>query len=165
MPLRHPGIVWVAAFSPDGRTVLTASGDHVRYQGEARLWRADTGEPVGRPLRQQRRVQAAAFSPDGKTVLTGSWDGTARLWDAPTGVEGPELRGHTQSISAVAFGPDGRTALTWVLQPKNPLPGQVGACRFIVDGIKECCDLTQAQCILIDGSTFDPGTLCPEPPP
>ncbi len=52
------------AFSPDGRTILTASVDKT-----ARLWDAATGQPVGLPMAHPRRV-SVAFSPDGRRVLT-----------------------------------------------------------------------------------------------
>ena len=69
------------AFSPDGKTVLTAGRD-----GKARLWDAATGQPLGQPVEHRDpRSCAVAFSPDGKTILTGSVDKTARLWDAATG--------------------------------------------------------------------------------
>ena len=69
-----------ASFSPDGRTVLTASFD------VARLWDAASGKELLR-LPHEREVVAASFSPDGRTVVTASWDITARLWDAATGKE------------------------------------------------------------------------------
>src|SRR5262249_45420487 len=53
--------VWTAAFSPDGRTVLTASQDNT-----ARLWDAATGQPVGGPLPHQKSMAwGAEFSPNG----------------------------------------------------------------------------------------------------
>ena len=69
-----------AAFSRDGKTILTGSLDKT-----VRLWDAATGQPRGRLLDLQVPIWAVAFSPDGKTILTGSRDGTAQLWDAATG--------------------------------------------------------------------------------
>ncbi|MCP5107441.1 MAG: hypothetical protein GY950_28900, partial [bacterium] len=69
---RHNASVLAVAFSPDGKTVLTGSVD-----GTARLWRADTGKPLGKPMTHGNWVRAVAFSPDEKTLLTGSDDGTA----------------------------------------------------------------------------------------
>ena len=76
----HDGPVDAAAFSPDGKLVVTGGDDRT-----ARLWDAATGEPVGRPLHHPGQVAAVAFSPDGKTVLTGCVDGIARLWEVDTG--------------------------------------------------------------------------------
>ncbi|HUG89766.1 MAG TPA: protein kinase, partial [Planctomycetaceae bacterium] len=103
----HDGPVIDVAFSPDGRTVLTGSGD-----GTARLWDAATGAPRGEPLRHQNNVVALAFSPDGETVLTGSLDQTARLWDAARGAPLGEMLRHKGFVLAVAFSPDGATVLT-----------------------------------------------------
>src|SRR5262249_25929636 len=73
--LEHQDWVRAAAFSPDGKTVLTGSQDNT-----ARLWQAATGKPLGEALRHQGWVVAVAFSPDGKLALTGGADETARLW-------------------------------------------------------------------------------------
>jgi WD40 repeat protein len=72
-PLRgHEGGVWSAAFSPDGKHIVTASDDET-----ARLWDAESGKPIGEPLRgHEGWVLSAAFSPDGKriaTALCSSW--------------------------------------------------------------------------------------------
>ena len=77
---RHDNYVKTAAFSPDGRYVVTASGDKT-----ARIWDSGTGEPVGEPLRHDGWVTTAAFSPDGRYVVTASYDKTARIWDVGTG--------------------------------------------------------------------------------
>jgi WD40 repeat protein/serine/threonine protein kinase len=98
----------VAAFSPDGKTVVTAS-----KLGQAHLWDVGTGKKrLETPMVHQGPIRSAAFSPDGKTVVTGSDDKTARLWDAETGkLLGPFLE-HQGPVLAVAFSPDGRSVLT-----------------------------------------------------
>jgi WD40 repeat protein len=95
------------AYSPDGKTVATASEDN-----RAQLWEAASGRPLGPPLLHGGPVAAVAFSPDGKMVLTGSHDRTARLWDAATGRPlGPPLA-HAGEVLRVAFRPDGRVVAT-----------------------------------------------------
>jgi tetratricopeptide (TPR) repeat protein len=69
-----------AAFSPDGKTILTGCADHA-----ARLWDTVTGRPIGRPMLHASsgsRYLRAAFSPDGRFVLTNDLN-TVRLWDVP----------------------------------------------------------------------------------
>ena len=84
-----------AAFSPDGKRIVTASEDKT-----ARLWDAETGKPIGEPLKgHEGAVSSAAFSPDGKRIVTASADKTARLWDAETGKPiGEPLKGHDGSL-------------------------------------------------------------------
>jgi tetratricopeptide (TPR) repeat protein len=105
--MRHRAAVKAVAFSPDGKSVLTAT-----YDGTARLWDPATGQPIGTPLPNQSAVLAWTFSPDGKVILTGSLDGTARLFDAATGQPvGAPMR-HQSSVGTVAFNHNGSTVLT-----------------------------------------------------
>ncbi len=62
--LEHGGAVLTAAYSPDGRIILTGGDD-----GSIRFWDACTGEPTGQPLLVPGWVRAAAFSPDGHALL------------------------------------------------------------------------------------------------
>ncbi|MFI5461495.1 MAG: tetratricopeptide repeat protein, partial [Isosphaerales bacterium] len=105
--LSHESPVDAAAFSPDGKTVLTGGDD-----GTARLWDAATGRPIGQPIWHEGVVTSVAFSPDGKTILTGSYDKTARLWDAATGQPVGSPLPHGGEVSGVAYSPSGRTILT-----------------------------------------------------
>ena len=88
--LRHEDRIFCAAFSPDGRRVVTGSGNTAlditwaAATNTAQIWDAATGAPIGRPMRHEDRVSSAAFSPDGARVVTASWDNTARVWEAAT---------------------------------------------------------------------------------
>jgi WD40 repeat protein/serine/threonine protein kinase/tetratricopeptide (TPR) repeat protein len=105
--LSHPAPVDAAAFSPDGRLVLTGGDDF-----KARLWDATSGAAVGPVLEHPGTVHAVAFSPDGKTLLTGCADSTARLWETATARPiGSPIRNQGK-VMAVAFSPDGKTFLT-----------------------------------------------------
>ena len=73
----HTGPVYSVAFSPDGKTLASGSGD-----GAVRLWDVATRQQIGGPLTAHAGpVYSVAFSPDGKTLASGSGDGTVRLWD------------------------------------------------------------------------------------
>jgi WD40 repeat protein/serine/threonine protein kinase len=103
----HEYEVEYAAFSPDGRRVVTASRDHT-----ARVWDAVTGEAIVGPLRHGHIVWKAAFSPDGLRVVTASQDGTARVWDARNGQAISPAFPHRDPVVDASFSPDGRRVVT-----------------------------------------------------
>jgi WD40 repeat protein len=99
--------VTAAAFSPDGRSIITVSSDHT-----ARIWNSETGEPVGIPLVHEGRVHEAAFSRDGRRLMTASDDGAARIWNAATGeLLVPPLE-HRETVNTAIFSLDGRRVVT-----------------------------------------------------
>jgi WD40 repeat protein len=107
----HLWAVLSAAFSDDGKRIVTGSADDT-----AKIWNV---ENVARPVVEYTlrghtaSVTSVAFSPKGGSrVLTGSDDYTAKLWDAENGKEILTLKGHDQEVTSVAFSDDGLYALT-----------------------------------------------------
>jgi hypothetical protein len=98
----HTAPLLAAAFSPDGKRIVTASLD-----GTAKVWDAANGKQLLSLAGHLGMVWSAGFSPNGRRILTGGSDGTARLWDAANGRELLTLKGHSAEIRA-AFSPDGR---------------------------------------------------------
>jgi len=96
-----------AMFSPDGKTVVTASDD-----GNARLWDVETGAELRRFEGHGAMVSSAMFSPDGAAIVTASHDGYAHLWDVETGAELRRFEGHGDTVKAAMFSPDGKSIVT-----------------------------------------------------
>ena len=101
----HPGSVSSVTFSPDGKTLASASADTVV------LWDVTSAKRLGEPLKgHQNKVQSVAFSPDGKTLASASDDKTVIVWDVASRKPlGEPLNGHRGAVSIAAFSPDGKT--------------------------------------------------------
>jgi WD40 repeat protein/tetratricopeptide (TPR) repeat protein len=116
--LQPGGLVTYAAYSPDGRRIVTVSRDGKDSQGLAQLWDAQTGDPV-KELQVKGLVTYAAFSADGTRLVIcgGTWgeqkrSGQAVIWDVARNDEVAWLVGHTEAVSNAAFSPDGRRVAT-----------------------------------------------------
>jgi WD40 repeat protein len=140
-------ILYSAQFSPDGKRILTASGDDT-----ACVWDAQSGQLLTGPLEHNGGAMpstvSARFSLDGKRILTASAD-TAQVWDAVSGQPLTEPLKHSNLITSVQFSPDGRwiatastdhTARVWDAQNGQPLTEPlphgdiVNSAQFTPDG-------------------------------
>jgi WD40 repeat protein len=92
-----------AAFSPDGRRIVSGSDDQT-----VRVWDASTGAQLQLLRGHTDDVLSVAFSPDGSRILSSGADDTARVWDASTGASIAVMRGDTDWLRHAAFSPDGK---------------------------------------------------------
>ena len=71
----HTGYVKDAAFSPDGKQVLSAGSDRT-----VRLWDIDGDKELKRFTKHGDAVIAATFALDGTATLSGSRDAVVMVW-------------------------------------------------------------------------------------
>jgi WD40 repeat protein/serine/threonine protein kinase len=98
----HTGTVWSVAFSPDSKTLASASED-----GTVKLWDMATGQERA-TLRHSDFSRAVAFSPDGKTLASVNNGAIVTLWDVAAGQKQTSLEGDQNGLRSVAFSPDGK---------------------------------------------------------
>jgi WD40 repeat protein len=99
----HQEPVWSVSFSPDGRTLASASMDKT-----VRLWDVTTGTERALLRGHTDQVNAVAFAPNGKLLASASHDQTVRLWDPATAEQCAIFHGHTSRVTSVGFAPDGQ---------------------------------------------------------
>ena len=104
----HVLVVSRLAFSPDGKTLVSAA------YGQVRSWDVATRQQRGETMRASGGFIAVslAVSPDHKTIAAGTVD-SLLLWDATTGeLRVPPIRAHTGSVTSVTMSPDSRTVVS-----------------------------------------------------
>jgi WD40 repeat protein len=80
------GTVWAVAYSPDGKSLAAAFGQHVQGADELatiKLWDTATTELKLRLTSESGPPQSLVISPDGQVLAAGFNDGAVRLWRAP----------------------------------------------------------------------------------
>ena len=98
----HDDDIYSLAFSPDGRLLVSASGDET-----IRLWDPRTGAELRTLKGHTGPVYCVAFMPDGRTLASSAGDGTVRLWDVSTAQEKRTLKDQEEAVYCPAVSPDG----------------------------------------------------------
>jgi WD40 repeat protein len=110
---QHGGAVTRAAFSPDGRYVLTGSADRT-----ARLWNAATGAVITTFAGHEGDVTSVIVSSNATRAATLTTRGTLRLWqpNAPSAKLLSSVTLDDWMITAIAFSADGSQILARTLR-------------------------------------------------
>jgi len=104
----HENTVLAAAFSPEGKYLVTGGADQV-----VKVFDFEKLSLVRTLEGHTDVVYRVAISPDGSKIASASYDGTARLWEMATGKLLHKLEGHAgDQVSAIAFSPDGASLAT-----------------------------------------------------
>lgn len=99
----HSDYVSAVAWSPDGKRIASASGDHT-----VQVWDAAGGGHVLTFRGHSSDVACLSWSPDGKYIVSGSIDGKIFVWDATSGNLIYTYEGHSDAVYDVAWSPDGK---------------------------------------------------------
>jgi WD40 repeat protein/serine/threonine protein kinase len=130
----HEDSVNWAEFSPDGLSVLTASGD-----GMVSVWSVLDQSRLGAPIQHSGPVLRAHFDNAGKRVVLIGGDHIARVWDLESRRPVSEPMEHSRELFDGAFSPDDLTVMTnaaddaariWTI-PSPPLPFPLWFTKFL----------------------------------
>ena len=99
----HSDYVSGVAWSPDGKRIASASGDHT-----AQVWDASDGGHILTYRGHASDVLTIAWSPDGRYLATGGLDATVQVWNATSGAKVYSYHGHSDAVFDVVWSPDGK---------------------------------------------------------
>src|SRR5262249_60214532 len=89
----HAAPIYGVALMPDGRRVVSGSGDHT-----VKVWDVAADKEILTPDVNRNGIDCLALSRDGKRIVSGSADKTVKVWDTVAGQEPRILRGHAEVV-------------------------------------------------------------------
>ncbi|MBH8567045.1 caspase family protein [Nostoc sp. CENA67] len=93
----HSAEVLSVSFSPDGKTIVSASNDKT-----AIVWGRD-GTKLRTLIGHTDTVRSVSFSPDGQMIATASFDHSVKLWRTSDGALMRTLNGHTAEVLSLSW--------------------------------------------------------------
>ena len=100
----HNSIVYDVAFSPNGRSLVSASFDY-----SVRIWNIRDGSSKVLPATgSHRSFISVVFSPDGRYIAAGNYDNSLWIWDSRIHRLVAHWQGHTGAAWCTVFTPDGK---------------------------------------------------------
>jgi WD40 repeat protein len=95
------------AWSTDGKTLISGSGDH-----SIRTWNTTTWRQIAVWMGHTSYVYGIAISPNGRILASASRDETARLWNLENGQPIGSPLQHARAVDCVSFSTDGKQLAT-----------------------------------------------------
>ncbi|QBD81651.1 hypothetical protein EPA93_39050 [Ktedonosporobacter rubrisoli] len=99
----HDAMVWSVAWSPDGKHIVSGSGDKT-----VQVWDARTGSPLYTYNGHTDSVYAVAWSPDSRRIASAGYDQTVQVWNAATGFYPYTYTGHSSWVWSLAWSHNGK---------------------------------------------------------
>ena len=103
----HSGPVEEIAFSPDGKLLITAGGEHA-----VRIWDLNAGKAIRAITGLEEEIRNVSFMPDGKKVVGVTADNVIHIWDISSGKLLQQNTNYIDNLFIVTLSPIGNMAAT-----------------------------------------------------
>ena len=98
----HTARVFIVAFHPDGKRLVSGSLDNT-----IRQWDLRTGKTIDVRRGHSNAIMGVSYSPDGEWIASGSGDGTVRIWKTDDSQPPTVLPDNEGTVYESRFSPDG----------------------------------------------------------
>ncbi len=102
----HKDDVNALRFDPDGRFLVSGSGDYDMNECAIKVWDVINGQLKITLGSHWKSISSLSFSPNGKFLVSGAYDKTVNVWDTRTGRLITTLIGHEKMVIDVAITDD-----------------------------------------------------------